>query len=672
MIKFMARGARRAEILIHQTIGADFFGDGLTSKKFAEDLAELGDVGDILIRINSPGGAVFDGVAIYNALKAHKAHKHVQVEGLAASIASVIAMAGDKITMLAGSQMMIHGPWTVAVGDANEMRGVAATLDQVGASMSEIYAARSGQAIAAVRELMDAETWFDGAGAVDKGFADEYASAEPEKVAASAEQHRAEFKRFAATMREQISQLSPLQIAAAVRHIEEQQMRIAAHATPPAQSSAADILAAERTRRSDIRARFGRYSDPHRALLDECLDDPATTPQAAADRLLSALGRDIVPAGPGAHDRRPVPEGDFMAAAVDALVMRAGLRIEQPHPAARDFANVGVMDLARMCLSQRGTSRVGFSTSQVLRAALTTSDFPLILENTLGKMLRNGYETDPQSHRAWVHVTQVKDFKTVSRLLLGSMPNLMPVNEYASYPEDGGPPEDKATLAVSKFGRMLAISWETLINDDLQAFASIPQGLGAAARRKEADDVYALFALNSAGGPTMQDSVALFHSSHGNLSTVVGAISTSTLGAARALLRKQQALGGGYMNLNPRYLIVPAESETLAEQVMAQATRHVSDTTATNQRRMDATTPEWISQLQLVVEPRLADANGFYVAAHWNQVDTLELATLEADAGAPVIEQEPQFTADVVRHKVRHVFVPKFIDWRGIVRVPKT
>jgi hypothetical protein len=113
--------------------------------------------------------------------------------------------------------------------------------------------------------------------------------------------------------------------------------------------------------------------------------------------------------------------------------------------------------------------------------------------------------------------------------------------------------------------------------------------------------------------------------------------------------------------------------------VLAQATRHVnrvatatvvSSTTTTAENGADSTTPEWISRLQLVVEPRLDSAHGFYVAAHYGQIDTCELATLEADDGAPYIEEEDEFARDAKHYKVRHSFDAKFIDWKGIVRVP--
>src|SRR4051812_38891460 len=129
MIRVKARGPTEADILIHQEIGENWFGDGLTSKRFSDDLAKLGDVRQINVDINSPGGAVYDGISIYNLLRAHGARINVKVTGIAASIASVIAMAGDSIEMGVGAMMMIHQPWSIAIGNADDMREFADVLD---------------------------------------------------------------------------------------------------------------------------------------------------------------------------------------------------------------------------------------------------------------------------------------------------------------------------------------------------------------------------------------------------------------------------------------------------------------------------------------------------------------------------------------------------------------
>jgi len=652
-----ARADKPAEILVFREIGETWSNDGVTAGAFRTLLDGLGDVSEIVVRINSPGGSVWDGFAIYNALLEHPARVTVRIDALAASIASVIAMAGDRVIMGRGAQLMIHDPWQLAIGNAAQLRKAADVLEKVGEGIVDAYARRSRAARAQIAEWMAAETWFSASEAVEHGFADETLDEADDTALRLAAQFTS--PRF--------------------RHPE----RIAAMSQSPAPTAPipAEIEAAaiEARRVSSIRdyfaAPFGRGTGSLGTrfpdLFAQALTDRSLDAARMSQLVLARLGENAEPLYSATHVESRPNGADFAAAATDALAMRAGVRIEKPHAAVRDIQGMSTLDIARACLSRTGRPSRDLSGMRLIKAALTTSDFPSILENALGKVLRAGYESDPQSHSVWVKRTTVRDFKAVTRVLLGSAPALASIAEGGEYTY-GSLAENKASLQIGKFGKALRLTWETLINDDLQVFAKIPAAMGAAARRAEADAVYGLFAANSGAGQTMQDSVNLFDSSaHANVSATVGAISTTTLGAARSLLRKQLALGGGYLNLNPRFLIVPAESETLAEQVMAQATRHVTDTVSTNTRKLDAPTPEWISRLQLVVEPRLNSTYGFYVAAGAEQIDHCELATLEAEPN-PVIEEEREFEVDANGYKVRHSFVAKFVDWKGIVRVPVT
>lgn len=165
----MASGAASARIDIYDEIG----GWGISAKQFAESLAALGDVGELDIHIHSPGGDVFDGTAIYNLLKQHKARKVVTVDGLAASMASVIAMAGDTIRMPENALMMIHNPWMWTGGSAEELRKNADLLDKMAGQLRGAYVAKSGKTDDEIKAIMDAETWLTGSEAKAAGLADE-------------------------------------------------------------------------------------------------------------------------------------------------------------------------------------------------------------------------------------------------------------------------------------------------------------------------------------------------------------------------------------------------------------------------------------------------------------------------------------------------------------------
>jgi ATP-dependent Clp endopeptidase proteolytic subunit ClpP len=162
---------KTAEIFLYDVIGQDWFG-GITAKQFSEELKAAGDISTIKLRINSPGGDVFDGLAIYNQLVRHPAKVEADVDGEAASIASIILMAANKIRIADNAMVMIHDPWSFAVGSADDMREKAALLDSVKTNLVRTYAARTGQAEDVVSEWMSLETWMDAATAKERGFAD--------------------------------------------------------------------------------------------------------------------------------------------------------------------------------------------------------------------------------------------------------------------------------------------------------------------------------------------------------------------------------------------------------------------------------------------------------------------------------------------------------------------
>ena len=172
--RFSARAkadASGGELYLYDVIGGDFFG-GISSRDVQASLASMGAVRQLDVYLNSPGGDVFEGIAIGNLLARFPAPVTIHVDGLAASIASVIAMAGKRIAMAPNAMMMIHDPWAVSMGGADEMRKMADTLDQVAATLGQTYATRTRQTPEAVRAWMAAETWMDSATAVERGFAD--------------------------------------------------------------------------------------------------------------------------------------------------------------------------------------------------------------------------------------------------------------------------------------------------------------------------------------------------------------------------------------------------------------------------------------------------------------------------------------------------------------------
>lgn len=181
---------------VMNVIGESWDGYGITSQKVGALLRGAG-TRPVVANINSPGGDVFEGLAIYNMLRAHPGDVTVRVVGLAASAASIIAMAGDRVEIARAGFLMIHNTWVFAVGDRHDLATVAGQLAAFDDVMAELYAVRSGLDPAAVAQMMDRETWISGRAAIDQGFADDLLAADAIGMDASARAAAPQIKNIA-------------------------------------------------------------------------------------------------------------------------------------------------------------------------------------------------------------------------------------------------------------------------------------------------------------------------------------------------------------------------------------------------------------------------------------------------------------------------------------------
>lgn len=184
------KSATSAEIIVYGAIGESYWDDAVSAKEFSNELAKLPKtVNQIDVRVNSPGGDVFDGVTIYNRLKQHSANVTVYIDGLAASIASIIALAGDEIVMGEGALYMVHLPWTFSMGDRNDLENTINRLMDVEEQLLSIYARKTGLDRLELKAMLEAETWLDADQALEMGFIDKKVE-ESEPIAASALEKR--------------------------------------------------------------------------------------------------------------------------------------------------------------------------------------------------------------------------------------------------------------------------------------------------------------------------------------------------------------------------------------------------------------------------------------------------------------------------------------------------
>lgn len=180
---------------ILDVIGADFFGEGFTAKRMSAALRSIGEDKDIVVNINSPGGDFFEGVAIYNMLAQHKGEVTINIIGLAASAASVVAMAGDKIKISKIGFLMIHNAWAIVIGNKNDLRDAAGTLEQFDKSIISAYSARASIEDKQIAKMMDNETWIGADDAIEFGFADEIIEAKKAEGKEGEKQTKAQAKR---------------------------------------------------------------------------------------------------------------------------------------------------------------------------------------------------------------------------------------------------------------------------------------------------------------------------------------------------------------------------------------------------------------------------------------------------------------------------------------------
>lgn len=361
-----------------------------------------------------------------------------------------------------------------------------------------------------------------------------------------------------------------------------------------------------------------------------------------------------------------------------ALMHRADPAVFKVTDDAREFRGLTLLDFARDSLEGNGVSTRGMSKMEIADKALrigglqTTSDFPAILANVANKTLRAGYEAAPQTFRPFTREVTLPDFKETSRVQLGEAPQLEKVNEHGEF-KRGSIAEGKESYSLLTYGKVVGITRQVIINDDLNAFTRIPRMFGVQAANLESDLVWAQII----GNPVMGDGVALFHATHNNLGTAAG-ISADSIALAFEAMRLQKGMDGKtFLNLTPKFLITPVAAVMKAMQLLTSATPAMVATQGS------AIVPEYLRTLVPISEPRLdggfinpatgATVAGsrfnWFLAADPAMNDTVEIAYLEGNRGV-YTETRQGFDIDGVEVKVRLDVGAKVIDWRSFYKNP--
>ncbi|EEQ1544993.1 Clp protease ClpP [Escherichia coli] len=642
-----AGGQGEADIYIYDEIG--FW--GVTAKQFISDLNALGDITHINLHINSPGGEVFEGIAIFNALRNHGAGITVYVDGVAASMASLIAMAGDTVIMPENAFMMIHKPWGISGGDAEKMRTYADRLDKLESVMVPVYAQKTGKTTDEIAVMLADETWMSGAECLAHGFADQVTPA-VRAMACIQSKRTEEFKKMPESIRNMITQPSdrtPREATTTQAVTEPAQ----APTAPDEETIRASVLAEQKARMSGINDLFAMFGGRYQALQAQCVADPGCSLEMARERLLNEMGKESSPTNKTTPAHIYAGNGNFVGDGIrQAMLARAGFADTE-----RDNAYNGMTlrEWARMSLTERGIGVASYNPMQMVGLALThtTSDFGNILLDVSNKGLIKGWEESEETFQKWTRKGRLSDFKTAYRVGMGGFGSLRQVREGAEY-KYITTSDRRETIALATYGEIFSITRQAIINDDLNMLVDVPMKMGRAAKATIGDLVYDVLTKN----PKLSDGKALFHADHQNIAT--GGISVSGLDAARQMMRLQKE-GNRALNIRPAFMLVPVALETVANQTIKSASVKGADANAGVINPIQ-------NFAEVIAEARLdaADPKTWYLAAAQG-TDTIEVAWLDG-VDTPYIDQQEGFTTDGIATKIRIDAGVAPLDWRGLVR----
>ncbi len=526
--------------------------------------------------------------------------------------------------------MMIHKPWGISGGNANDMRDYAELLDKVENVLIPAYARKTGKSAEVLAAMLENETWMDGRECVAQGFADELLPA----VSAMA---CIESKR--------------------IEDFEHMPKEIKGMITGPKGSTSSAVP--EQNRINGIKDLFAMFGGKHDSLKIQCLEDVDCTPEKAKDMLLTALGKSATPSNKSTYSHIYAGNGNITGDAI-----RQGLYSRLGHERGNPYAMMSLFDMAQASLVDRGISISGFGNrSQIVNLAFThsTSDFSHILAGGAEKSVLTGWQNSGETFQQWTKTGSLSNFHEAKRVGLNGFSELEKVPEGAEYKyvttSDSGVP-----IALATYGNIFSITRQAIINDDLSQLTTVPQAMGRAAARTVGNLVY----LNLTANSKFTDGKPLFHADHKNL--IAKGMDTDGLNEARKAMRLQEDANGDPINVIPAYILVPAALEGAANRaVLSSSSLFPVDQDGTlNQNSGIINVVK--DMAKVVVEPRLdkSDNKQWYVAAAQG-TDTIEVAYLDG-MDTPYLEQQEGFTVDGIAWKVRIDAGVAALDYRGLVK----
>jgi ATP-dependent protease ClpP protease subunit len=705
----------RKRIDISGYIGEDWWNPEMsnTVRTVMEQAGEVA-AGDVLeVHVNSGGGSFFEGLAIMNTLLQFGARGvtvETWVDGLAASAASLIMLGGSRRVVARAAMVMIHNVWSIAVGDAADLEKEAANLRAFNGVAADAYADRTLLTRDDALAAMDEETWMDGAAALDAGFATEVGSggddagdpdAAARALASACDLSHLNLRRrpdwlagagdgrarralahamSAATRAQSLSAglppAAPAPTPPQAGANEETKMT-----TKPDSGGAAEDTAAARRQGAKFAQDVAKAkvkavaAGVPQAVADQleaaAIESPAQDLAAFQAALFEAIQAQAAKTDPPASNTpsaQVLADGreKFVAGVSQAVMAMAGM---EKRDANNEFNGITLSGIAQACLIRAG-ERPALTKSGLAKQVFanhTRTDFPLVLENIASKSLLRGYDEAPEIFDRFTRPGSLPDYKEAARIDMSVFANLERVEEgaeytYATLGERG------ARVSLSKFGRMIQITEEMVINDDQNAFASIPRKMGAAARRTIGNLVFAVLTAN----PTF-NGTALFHSSRQNLLTGGGS-ALGDAGVTSAFTQfttrtDAQTAGGSVaeavLNIEPRYLLVPRALQQTALRLMQ------AETVNSSAGALSATPNTWRGRFEVLSDARLDRAGGgatrWFFLADPDIYDTIEVDYLDGQA-APTLTRVELYKTDSIDFKVKQIAGVAPLDYAAMQR----
>ena len=677
-----------ADLYVYGVIGEDLWTGERSDELLLAQLATYEEDEELHLYINSGGGSMFMGLAMMHALRRHKGKVVAHIDGLAASAATLVALGADELHMPEGAFLMIHNPWTIEIGDHNDMRKAADDSEKFAQQMAAVYARKTGKDEEELRSAMDEETWLSAAEALAWGFADKVDEEEDEDALAMAFA-MVDLSEFSDTPEEvvQLQRKGMQRVAAQVgkpgmtRGVPSGARNAKIFNEPKAMEPKASTGDKPNTQEPtmaddmknqepvqapglsarDIRTRCEGTGLPDSEVLSLVTDFSGKPEVEVQNAIISALkersnSENVAPSIQGGVDARDKFRSEIMTG--------LGAINSQTNPNARkernQYSGMSLLRIAEECVrASGGRPSVGdkrrlFNEAMNIQAALgsnSTSDFPIILRDTANAIMLRAFDEAVATWREWCVPQTLNDFKPHYMMDLSAFDNLPEVAEGGEYTY-GTIGERGNEIRLANFAKRFRLTFEAIVNDQRDFFTRAPMKLGQAAARVPENLAYEVLTTNA-----NIDGAALFSAGHGN--TFNNALGYAGLDVVDTAMRNQSYTDSDGnsipLDIIPAVLIVGNNNRVLATQLVG--SQFESAALQVN---------VFGNAMRVVATPRLT-GDMWYLAADPAIADTVAVGFLDGNE-APFMDEQPVFENDGYEWKVRYPCAAAAMSPKGLGR----